>query len=361
MSKIFLLTLEYPPQHGGVAKYLEGEVKASSVPVVVSHVQGKSWLPLIWQARRLFATPPPTPPQRGGEFPCDYLWISHVLPMGYIALVWKWIYKTPYRVYLHGLDLVLPRKSKWKTFWVKIILKNADEIIVNSHATAELLDYYKINSRRDAKPCVSVRYPRIEKIDTEQYKPIAEKLREQYKINNKPILLTISRLVKRKGIDLVIKSLPRVWQQIPDLVCVVVGEGEERVNLERLKTHVIPSLSRDPMDNRRDPSTSLRSAQDDAVIFTGSVSEEEKYGWLSACNCFILTPIDDPNDFEGYGIVYKEAQMFGKPVIGSRVGGVPEAIGDDGVLVEPGNIEQIAKAIINTSLSQRERAGVRGE
>ncbi|MDP1709267.1 MAG: glycosyltransferase, partial [Candidatus Komeilibacteria bacterium] len=194
MIRPFLLTLEYPPQLGGVAKYLEGEVKASSVPVAVIKVQDlmwrfwPRWLSLLWRVNALSFTK-----ERVGV----RLWISHVLPMGYIALVWKLIYKTPYRVYLHGLDLVRPKSSPWKRFWVKIILQNADEIIVNSHATGKLLDYYGIEPSR-----ARVQYPRIEKIDIDKYKPIGEKLRQKYNIENKPILLTISRLVKRKGIDL---------------------------------------------------------------------------------------------------------------------------------------------------------------
>lgn len=345
MNKPFLLTLEYPPQHGGVGKYLENEVNNSLEPVIIKVVSGSNWMSLLWQARRDFHG-------------CDYLWISHVLPIGYIALVWKCFYKTPYRVYLHGLDLVLPLKSRWKKFWVKIILNNADEIIVNSQATKKLLDNYNI--RRDAICRVSVQYPRIEKIDITKYKPIGDKLRQKYNIENKPILLTISRLVKRKGIDLVIKSLPAVWRQIPDLVYVVVGEGEERSNLENTKkdvtleqrspqaTEAIGSsiFEMDSIGRLPSPEATADSLQNDKIIFTGAVSDEEKYGWLSACNCFILTPIDDPNDFEGYGIVYKEAQMFNKPVIGSLTGGVSEAVEDNGVLVEPGNIEQITDAII---------------
>ncbi len=337
MSKPFLLTLEYPPQYGGVAKYLEGEVKASPVPVVVIRAQDlmwrlwPKWLPLLWRVN----APAFTKEGVGG-----WLWISHVLPIGYIALVWKCFFKTPYRVYLHGLDLIRPRRSTWKSFWVKIILNNANEIITNSQATAQLLNYYGIDANR-----ARVQYPRIGAPTCTQ-EGVGGRLRAQYNLENKPILLTISRLVKRKGIDLVIKSMPAVWKDIPDLVYVVVGEGEEREYLEDIKKTVIPSLSRNLVDNRRDPSTPLRSAQDDVVIFTGPVSDEAKYGWLAACDCFILTPIDDPNDFEGYGIVYKEAQMFGKPVIGSRVGGVPEAIGDEGVLVEAGNIEQIINSVV---------------
>ena len=128
MLKPFLLTLEYPPQYGGVAKYLEAEVKASPVPVVVIRAQDlmwrlwPKWLPLLWRVN--------APAFTRGARVGGWLWISHVLPIGYIALVWKWIYKTPYRVYLHGLDLVRPRQSTWKSFWVKIILNNANEIIL---------------------------------------------------------------------------------------------------------------------------------------------------------------------------------------------------------------------------------------
>ena len=82
-----------------------------------------------------------------------------------------------------------------------------------------------------------------------------------------------------------------------------------------------------------------------SIIFTGAISDKEKYGWLSLCDCFILTPIDDPNDFEGYGIVYKEAQQFGKSVIGTKTGGIEEAISDNGILIDPNNIEQIKEAV----------------
>jgi len=114
------------------------------------------------------------------------------------------------------------------------------------------------------------------------------------------------------------------------LVYVIVGAGDERAHLQNLSNKA----------------TEESKSTQGGVLFTGSVSDEEKYGWLSACDCFILTPINSPNDFEGYGIVYKEAQMFSKPVIGSRVGGVPEAVGSKGVLVEAGNIDEIIKQVI---------------
>ncbi|MBI1961583.1 MAG: glycosyltransferase family 4 protein [Parcubacteria group bacterium] len=318
-----LLTLEYPPQKGGVATYLAGEVKASSEPVEVIKAQEllwekwPRWIPLLWFKKPEVDT---------------ILWISHVLPMGYAALWWKWRFKTPYRVYVHGLDLVMARRSFWKRWWASFILKNADEIIANSWQTAELLASFGI-----APAQAQITYPRIPRVDVAQYRTAGDELRKKYGINSSPLLLTVSRLVGRKGINVVIRSLPEVWKRVPDLRYVIVGDGEERKRLETLALSVLTEL---------DPDRS-RIRASNKILFTGEVSDEEKYAWLSACDCFILTPIDDPNDFEGYGIVYKEAQMFGKPVIGSRVGGVPEAIGGNGTLVDPGSLEQITQAILN--------------
>jgi len=355
MKKPLLITYEYPPDYGGVGKYLEQEVRAFDGEVKVVRAQNH-WINLMWSVHPYFTKPKPSPsatsadrqPSGEGVSSCDSMWISHILPIGYIALVYKKIFKIPYRVYLHGLDLVRPRKSKWKSFWICRILNNADEIICNSNATAQLLQYYdtKFNGSTPLSR-LKIQHPRIhlpsftkggnacpperrEGGSRECYQSIGRSLRQKYGIDDKPILLTISRLVRRKGIDLVVRALPEVWKQIPDLVYVVVGDGEERGHLEQLKKTVMLEGAKRPIAsacNTEDSIALNTGLQNDSVIFTGSISDEEKYGWLSACDCFILTPINDPNDFEGYGIVYKEAQMFQKPVIGSRVGGVPEAVG----------------------------------
>jgi len=311
-----LLTLEYPPHKGGVARYLAGEVEASPEPVEVINAQEHfwdkwpHWLPLLW---RVYF---PSFLRRGQGGGCDFLLISHVLPIGYVAWVWKKLFGLQYRVYVHGLDVVMARRSAWKRWWASRILREASEIIANSHATSQLLLKYGIDPS-----LARVSYPRIPKVDPARYRAHAAELRKRYALGGRPVLLSVSRLVRRKGIDVVLRSLREVWKIAPELVYAVVGEGEARDELEL-------------------------SAQGGHVIFTGEVSDDEKYAWLSACDCFILTPIDDPNDFEGYGIVYKEAQMFNKPVIGSRVGGVPEAIGGNGTLVDPGSLEQITEAIL---------------
>jgi len=328
MKKPLLITYEYPPDIGGVGKYLEQEVLDFGGEVKIMLAQNYSmalwprWLALVWHGCYQLR-----------KNKCDGLWVSHILPIGYIALIYKKIFNIPYRLYLHGLDVARPRASKWKSFWVRVILKHADEIICNSKATAELLAYYNKEligsmglSRLSANPSeglkgLAIRYPRAQKINPQDYAQVGRKLRQKYHLKNKKILLSIARLVKRKGVDLVIRALPDVWKEIPDLTYVVIGDGEEAEHLKQI------------------------AGNNPNVIFMGAISDQEKYAWLSTCDCFILTPRNDPNDFEGYGIVYKEAQMFGKPIIGSRVGGVPEAIGDDGIIIEPDNINEISKAI----------------
>ncbi|MDZ4221650.1 MAG: glycosyltransferase family 4 protein [Patescibacteria group bacterium] len=319
-QKPLLLTLEYPPDKGGVAAYLAGEEESSERGVRVVRAQElfwdkwPHWLPVLWFKK---------PDEH------TVLWISHILPMGYIALWWKLYHKTPYRVYVHGLDLVNARRSSWKRFWASLILKSADEVVANSWQTAELLSSFGI-----APSHARINYPKIKQVDTARYKEPGMRLREEHNIGSGPLLLTISRLVPRKGINLVIRALPEVWKTVPSLRYVIVGDGEERKRLETMALSVLSEYYPGDKEGGK------------KILFAGAVEEDEKNAWLSACDCFILTPIDDPNDFEGYGIVYKEAQMFGKPVIGSNVGGVPEAVGTNGDLVDSGNLDQIIKAIL---------------
>lgn len=319
MKKPLLITYEYPPDIGGVANYLKQEVvfynKSFGVNPVVFKVKDSrflKWIPFFWKTKILFK-----------KNNCDYLWISHILPIGYVALLLKKIFKIKYRLYAHGLDIVLAKRNRHKKFLAKKIIKNADEIISNSQATANLFLDFGIDLKK-----IKISYPRIERVEVGKYVELGIKLKDSNNLADKFLILSIGRLVKRKGIDLVIKSLPRAMKKVPNIFYAIIGEGEEKENLKKLCLEIFAS-------------------KENPVLFLGGVSDEEKYGWLSACDCFVLTPIEDKNDFEGYGIVYKEAEMFGKPVVGSRIGGVPEAIGNKGTLVSPGSIDEISEAILN--------------
>jgi phosphatidylinositol alpha-1,6-mannosyltransferase len=160
------------------------------------------------------------------------------------------------------------------------------------------------------------------------------------------IILTAGNLVARKGHDMVIRALPRVRTIVPDVTYLVVGDGPHREELARLAR-----------------SLGVR----DRVVFAGRAEESDLPAFYALADVFIMASRVRPEegDVEGFGIVYLEASACGKPVIGGRSGGVPEAIveGVTGLLVNPMDHEEIAHALA-TILNDREfatRLGAEGQ
>ena len=78
----------------------------------------------------------------------------------------------------------------------------------------------------------------------------------------------------------------------------------------------------------------------DKVVFTGHVSEEEKRRLMASCKVFAF-----PSMFESFGLAAAEAMAYGKPVVASNVGGLPEVVGDGGILVPPASPQELAAAL----------------
>lgn len=143
---------------------------------------------------------------------------------------------------------------------------------------------------------------------------------------NKKIILTVGRLVRAKGHDVIIRALPELIQDCPDIAYIIVGEGEEKENLKQLVQQV-------NLEN--------------VVHFTGYVTSEEMEIYYGLCEVFAMAGRETDHFIEGFGLVYIEAGIRGKPVIGTRVGGIPEAVknGETGFLVEPEQPGQIAEKV----------------
>ena len=165
------------------------------------------------------------------------------------------------------------------------------------------------------------------------------------RLKGKRVLLTVGRLLPRKGQDMVIRALPQLIGQYPDLRYVMVGCGyppKRKEYCEQLARELGVQdfvLALDDLDN-------------------ASVA------WLyHACEVFIMANRTMPDgNTEGYGIVFLEAGAWGKPVIGGRAGGAVDAVdeGVTGLLVDGANVEDIEHAIIKL-LSDRELATRMGE
>jgi len=146
--------------------------------------------------------------------------------------------------------------------------------------------------------------------------------------------------VARKGFDMVIRALPGLRQTIPDVTYLIVGAGPYRDELESLAV-----------------ATGVR----DHVVFAGMIPHKELPDVYALSDVFVMPSREqlEKSDVEGFGLVFLEASSCGKPVVGGRSGGVPEAVEDGatGLLVNPHETEEIAgtlaRLLTDTDLAKR--------
>jgi len=335
MDKSLLVTMEYPPQRGGVANYLEklfSRLPSNKIMVLAPKTEGDKefdaqatypivrtnmlafyvwprWLPLYFRVKKMVK-----------QNRIKMLHLSHVLPIGYIAYKLNQEMKLRYVVYCHGLDVLRAQATEKKKKWLIKILNNASGIVANSEYTRSLIRNLGIPDSKIlvVYPCPAIRPPE-KTVDTYT-------VTSKYGLANKRVILSVGRLVKRKGVDMVIETIPKLYEQYKDIMYVIVGDGPELNNL-----------------GKRVQELGLQNV----VRFVGAVNNDELIKLYSIAEIFAMPSRQIGSDVEGFGIVYLEANLFGLPVIGGRSGGVPEAVIDKqtGLLVDPNNTEEIYAAL----------------
>lgn len=343
MKNNLLITLDFPPNFGGVATYyyniclsLPSDkiiVLAPTDPlaqnfdnrqdfkVVRKGLIGKNRLSIYFSIISIIKII--------NRHKIDMIHIGNILPLGILAwLINKWN-KTPYLIYTHGLDVVYPQKFWRKKLLMKLIIKSASALIANSNFTKNEL--IKLGA---AENKITVVYP------CSNLKPIAlseteiNAFKNQHGLNNKKILLSAGRLVERKGHDQVIMALPEIIKMVPSLIYLIAGAGPRLDQLGQLATECGVAS---------------------AVRFLGPLADNELALCYNVADVFIMPSRQlADGDVEGFGIVYLEANLYHKPVIGGSSGGVPEAVldGETGLLVDPLNTSEIAQKTIKLLTDQ---------
>ena len=291
-----------------------------------SHYIWPHWIKGLWNTRRAIK-----------KYRIECLLVGQVLPLGTIALLLKRWMGIPYLVMTHGMDVTTPfgpGGSMRKQRLVRMILRSASAVTTVSNYTKSQLVQLGVSEQQivTVYPC-----PNVEVTGAEPTTEFLAQLDRTHRLEGKRILLSVGRLVERKGFDMVIAAMVAIRKQYPDVVCVIVGEGPYRARLEALIT---------------------RYQLASVVRLVGSVSTEELAGWYARAECMIMPSRELPNhDVEGFGISFVEANAFGKPVIGGKSGGVVDAVvdGETGFLVEPTNLAMLTKAM-QTILDQPELA-----
>jgi phosphatidylinositol alpha-1,6-mannosyltransferase len=227
--------------------------------------------------------------------------------------------------------------SRELRFLARRVYCAADFVIANSDHTRSLVRRLGVPESR-----VHVVRPGV---DIDRFRPGigASALRAEFAPHRELILLSVGRLQRRKGHDLVLDALAKLDPAVAPLKYVIVGDGAERNALEA-----------------RIAAAGLRSR----VRLVGGVSDEDLPAYFAACDIFLMPNRVDGVDLEGFGIVFLEAAASGKPVIGGMTGGVPEAVerGVTGLLVRGDDADELAAAItvLASSPELRARMGAAG-
>jgi len=167
-------------------------------------------------------------------------------------------------------------------------------------------------------------------IDVEHFVPTdSSKLRAELGLTNKSVIISVGRLVHRKGQDKLIASLPAIKAAVPNVHLVLVGVGPRQAYLEKL-------------------AVKLRVA--DCVTFIGRINYAELPKYICVGDIFAMPSRSRffGLEVEGLGIVYLEASACGLPVVGGSSGGAPDAVlvGETGVVVDGTKTLEIAESCI---------------
>lgn len=222
----------------------------------------------------------------------------------------------PFLCNVYGTYAVSTLKSRAFGPLMRLAVKRAAYVVSISHYTARRLEMLA----PEARTCV-IRSG----VDTSRFSftPVPYDMQQQ-------MILSVGAVKPRKGYDVILSAFARIANESPNTMWIIAGSlMADRGYAENLQTEV------------------QRLGLTDRVLFKGIVDDEELLQLYKSCYLFILAPRNEGNHFEGYGLVYGEANASGKPIIATRDNGSEETVeeGVNGLLVGQNDIEETERAL----------------
>lgn len=328
---LFVVTNDFPPRIGGINDYvhqLTQRLPAGSVTVFSSTYAGAAefdrafphevirlptemMLPTPGTRRELHAHLRTRRP--------DLVLFGAVWPLGHMGPAIRRKLEIPYGGFAHGLELtgaIVPG------------------VLRHIGASASLLTAVSEWARDRLEPAFGWigRMPLLPSgIDTGHFRPDVSDavVRERHGLGNAPVVSCVSRLVARKGQDMLIRAWPAVQREVPGARLLIVGHGPHDARLRQLaREHRV----------------------EQAVTFAGAVPYAELPQYFRAGDVFAM-PCRSRwfgFDIEALGAVFLQGAAVGRPVIAGASGGAPEAVQDGvtGRVVDPTSVPAIAQTIV---------------
>ena len=347
VPRTLLVTNDYPPRVGGIQRTLEALVRRlppDRVAVLCPQHEGAGAFDEA-APYRLFRQPEgflwPTPEVAHRvrdavfEFGAEVVLFGATYPL---ALTGPSLAEAgiPYVAAAHGFEYWLSIAPGTHTLMRRATSRAARVAVMCSAFIARTV--------RTAVPTdvpVSVLYPGA---DVERFRPDLETadIRSSFGVGDRPLVVCVSRLVPRKGQDVLIRAMPSIRRRMPDARLLIVGRGPYEPSLRALAAVAPPG----------------------AVSFAGEVSERDLPRYYAAGDVFAMPCRTRAAglEVEGWGNVFIEAAACGRPVVVGDSGGAREAVvdGETGLLVDGRNVSEVAAAV-GTLLSEPELAAKMGD
>jgi len=347
MASHLLLTYDFPPIGGGIARWMAELAKrypAGSLIVSTGQSGDTSDVDASFPNRvdRL-----PIPSRRLRTIPglllwsrraavlarstdAEFIWCGNIKPAAYPA---KWTMErtgTPFGILLHGGDLLILQhqvhQSAIKRKTAAALLSSAAVLVANSEWTRDhcltLLSELEIDASPELVRVVPLG------ADHQAFRPGIDTgdVRARYGLDDGRWLLSVARLTRHKGIDIALQALARLKGRYPALRYAVVGAGEEQAALA---------------------AEARELGVADRVRFLTDVPDRDLPALYNCSELYLGVSRMMEQRVEGFGISLAEASACGVPVIAGRSGGIPAAVrdGDTGLLVEAERPDAVAEAV----------------
>lgn len=334
-ARTLVVTNDFPPRVGGIESFVLEMVRRMPPESVVVHTARQdgdadfdATLPFpVVRDRSRIMLPTPGITRRSvavaKRYGCDSVWFGAAAPLGLMA---------PALRNGAGVRRTVATSHGHEVWWAKapVTRQLLHRIGETNDVVTYLGEFTRSKIARALSPAAAARMVQLTPgVDTERFHPGVDgrAVRDRYGLGERPVIVCVSRLVRRKGQDVLIKALPLVQRSVPDAMVLIVGDGPERKRLERLaRRHDVVA----------------------DVVFAGAHPWAELPPFFAAGDVFAM-PCRTRKlglEVEGLGIVFLEASATGLPVVAGDSGGAPDAVPpESGTVVDGRRPEDVAAAI----------------
>jgi phosphatidylinositol alpha-1,6-mannosyltransferase len=321
MRTTLVVTNDFPPRQGGIQSYVHELARRQpigSVVVYASDHEGSAAFdaaqpfPVVRHPTGLLV---PTPSARRRttavlrEHGATAVWFGASAPLGLLAPALREA----------GAERVVASTHGHEAGWAR--LPGARQALGRIGRECDVVTYITQYTRRQLGDAFGT-HPQLRQltpgVDVETFRPDADgsRVRAQHGLAGRPVVVCVSRLVRRKGQDLLIEALPDLRRRVPDTVLLLVGSGPYENDLRSLAE---------------------RHGVTQHVVFAGGVPYAQLPEHYAAGDVFAMPCRTRRHglDVEGLGMVFLEASAIGLPVVAGDSGGAPEAVleGETGYVV----------------------------